>query len=136
MHRGFAYPGDILFVTEGATFGNVCLIPEDLEKFALGQRVITIQGKKDIIDNNYLFYYMRTPYFKKSIKYYMTGGTAKGIKSKDLSKIEIPIPEFKKQQEFSKLFNDVSKVINKMDLCIEDLKNLGLSIFYKELNEE
>lgn len=136
MHRGFAYPGDILFVTEGATFGNVCLIPEDLEKFALGQRVITIQGKKDIIDNNYLFYYMRTPYFKKSIKYYMTGGTAKGIKSKDLSKIEIPIPEFKKQQEFSKLFNDVSKIINKMDLCIEDLKNLGLSIFYKELNEE
>lgn len=57
MHRGFGYPGDILFVTEGHTFGNTCLIPEDMTKFALGQRVITIKGKEEIKNAFFMLIY-------------------------------------------------------------------------------
>ncbi len=31
MKRGFPVAGDVLFVTEGHTFGNVCRIPKDLK---------------------------------------------------------------------------------------------------------
>lgn len=108
MHRGFGYPGDILFVTEGHTFGNTCLIPKDMTKFALGQRVITIKGR-DEIENAFLCSYMQTDMFGKDINVYRTGGTAQGIRSKDLIKVMVPIPPIEQQKDFVKFVNQVDK---------------------------
>ena len=108
MHRGFGYPGDILFVTEGHTFGNVCLIPEELSKFALGQRVITIKGHEEI-KNAFLCSYMQTDMFWKDINTYKTGGTAQGIRSKDLVKVCVPIPSIVQQEEFMSFVKQVDK---------------------------
>ena len=136
MHRGFAYSGDILFVTEGATFGNTCLIPNDIGKFALGQRVITIQGKENILNNDYLFCYMLSPMFKNSINYYMTGGTAKGIRSKDLEKILIPIPSYSKQKELSKFLQLMQSLVSNINTNMLQLEELGKSLFNKVLKED
>lgn len=136
MHRGFAYPGDILFVTEGATFGYSCMIPDNIGKFALGQRVITIQGKKDVLCNEFLFCYMLSLMFKESINYYMTGGTAKGIRSKDLEKILIPIPEYNKQKEFSKFLHTIQSLLNNIEQNMVELNKLNKSIFNKVLEED
>ena len=108
MHRGFGYPGDILFVTEGHTFGNTCLIPKDMTKFALGQRVITIKGRAEI-ENAFLCSYMQTDMFGKDINVYRTGGTAQGIRSKDLIKVMVPIPPIEQQKDFVKFVNQVDK---------------------------
>ena len=108
MHRGFGYPDDILFVTEGHTFGNTCLIPKDMTKFALGQRVITIKGKKEI-KNAFLCSYMQTDMFWKDINVYRTGGTAQGIRSKDLAKVMVPIPPIEQQKDFVKFVHQVDK---------------------------
>ena len=108
MHRGFGCPGDILFVTEGHTFGNTCLIPGDMTKFALGQRVITIKGKEEI-KNAFLCSYMQTDMFWKDINVYRTGGTAQGIRSKDLVKVTIPIPPIEQQKDFVKFVHQVDK---------------------------
>lgn len=108
MHRGFGYPGDILFVTEGHTFGNTCLIPDDLKKFALGQRVITIKGHKELL-NAFLCTYMQTDMFWKDINVYRTGGTAQGIRSKDLVKIHVPIPPIELQKQFASFAKQTDK---------------------------
>ena len=108
MHRGFAFPGDILFVTEGHTFGNTCIIPEDMTKFALGQRVITIKGH-DEVENAFLCSYMQTDMFWKDINVYRTGGTAQGIRSKDLVKISIPVPPKEQQVGFKNFVHQVDK---------------------------
>ena len=114
MHRGFGSPGDVLFVTEGHTFGNTCLIPEEMTKFALGQRVITIKGH-DEIKNAFLCSYMQTDMFWKDINVYRTGGTAQGIRSKDLVKIEVPIPTLDKQE----LFMDFVKQVDKSKVAVQ-----------------
>ena len=108
MHRGFGYPGDILFVTEGHTFGNICLIPKDMTKFALGQRVITIKGR-DEIENAFLCSYMQTDMFWKDINVYRTGGTAQGIRSKDLIKVkaEYYIREHQDNEAIKKLKSNI-----------------------------
>ena len=109
MHRGLGYPGDILFVTEGHTFGNTCLVPDYLKKFALGQRVITIKGHSEVIDNAFLGTYMQMEQFKQDIDVYKTGGTAQGIRSKDLLKIRLPLPKYKEQKEFADFIKQVDK---------------------------
>ncbi|MQM72085.1 MAG: restriction endonuclease subunit S [Eubacteriaceae bacterium] len=108
MHRGFGCPGDILFVTEGHTFGNTCLIPDDMKKFALGQRVITIKGHNEI-KNAFLCSYMQTNNFWEDINVYRTGGTAQGIRSKDLVKVAVPIPPIEQQTEFTNFDDQINK---------------------------
>lgn len=108
MHRGFGYPGDILFVTEGHTFGNTCAIPNNLKKFALGQRVITIQGHQEL-SNAFLCSYMQTDMFWKDINVYRTGGTAQGIRSKDLIKVCVPVPSIELQKQFAAFVEQVDK---------------------------
>ena len=123
MHRGFGYPGDILFVTEGHTFGNTCLIPEDMTKFALGQRVITIKGK-DEIKNAFLCSYMQTDMFWKDINVYRTGGTAQGIRSKDLVKVTVPIPPMELQNQFADFVHQVDKSKVAVQKALDETKLL------------
>ena len=109
MHRGYGYPGDVLFVTEGHTFGNTCQVPAYLTKFALGQRVITIKGHSDVINNSFLCGYMQTERFMQDINTYRTGGTAQGIRSKDLMKVQIPLPDYEQQLSFDRFCKQVDK---------------------------
>lgn len=133
MHRGYAYPGDVLFVTEGHTFGNTCLIPNDLTKFALGQRVITIQGNKDL-NNTYLCYYMQLDEFKNKINMYKTGGTAQGIRSKDLLKITIPIPPIELQNQFAEIVKQVDKQKFMIKESLKETEELQESLMNKYFN--
>lgn len=128
MHRGFGYPGDVLFVTEGHTFGNTCQVPEYLTKFALGQRVITIKGHKNVVNNSFLCGYMQTDRFFKDIVAYRTGGTAQGIRSKDLVKVQIPLPDYEQQLAFDAFVKQVDKskvvvqeALDKAQLLFESL---------------
>ena len=109
MHRGFPKANDVLFVTEGHTFGNTCQVPANINKFALGQRVITIRGNDNKLNNFFLNAYMQTDDFYKDITKYKTGGTAQGIRSKDLLKVEIPLPPIKLQNDFSTFVQQIDK---------------------------
>ena len=131
MHRGFGEPGDVLIVTEGHTFGNVCRIPKDLTKFALGQRVITIRGINNLINNVYLSSYMQLDEFFQKINKYKTGGTAQGIRSKDLITITIPIPPLALQNQFSAFVEEVEKEKATVKQCLEQL-----DILKKKLMQE
>ena len=47
--------------------------------------------------------------FKQDIDVYKTGGTAQGIRSKDLLKIRLPLPKYKEQKEFADFIKQVDK---------------------------
>ena len=131
MHRGFGYPGDVLFVTEGHTFGNTCQVPEYLTKFALGQRVITIKGHKNIVNNSFLCGYMQTDMFIKDIGAYKTGGTAQGIRSKDLVKVKIPLPAYKQQLKFEDFCKQVDKSKSVVKKSLDEAQLLFDSLMQK-----
>ena len=124
MHRGFGYPSDVLFVTEGHTFGNACQVPQELTKFALGQRVITIQGHRGIINNAFLCAYMQTDKFIKDIAMYKTGGTAQGIRSKDLGKVKVPLYPYGQQETFEKFVDQTEKTKTTISRSLEKLETL------------
>lgn len=123
MKRGFPVAGDVLFVTEGHTFGNVCRIPSDLKKFAMGQRVITIQVKGELLSNVFLAQYMQGMSFKIDINKYKTGSSAQGIRSKELQKILIPIPRIDIQNEFATFVKHIDKLKFEMQTSLGEMQN-------------
>lgn len=124
MHRGFGYPGDVLFVTEGHTFGNTCRVPNELKKFALGQRVITIKAHEENLNNAFLCAYMQTDRFWNDINVYRTGGTAQGIRSKDLIKVKLPLAPLEDQQKYAAFVDQVDKTKDTVQKSLDETQML------------
>ncbi len=112
MTRGIPNNGDILFTTE-APLGNACLLNYK-EKFALAQRIITIQPI--LFNNHFLLYSILSEVIQKQLIKKQSGVTAKGIKSSRLVEVLIPLPPLAEQKRI------VEKLEQLMKFC-EELQN-------------
>ena len=110
MHRGLPRIGDLLFTTE-APLGEVANI--DDEKVALAQRIIKMSGKKNMLDNYYLKYYIMTPLFQAHLQSYATGSTALGIKASNMCFLRLLVPKIKGQLRIVKNLDKATQKIDK-----------------------
>ncbi|MDI3390975.1 restriction endonuclease subunit S [Pseudomonas sp. V98_8] len=101
MTRGFPRKNDVLFTTE-APLGNVALLG-DYEKVAIGQRLIALRSKGKVT-HEYLMFLLLHPFVQDLIFARSSGSTVKGIRTKELYDIELPVPGMQKQKEFSSIY--------------------------------
>ena len=106
MTRGFPKIGDVLFTTE-APLGNVCRIPYIETEFYIGQRIITLQTK--CLEPVYLEYALSSNLFMKKLRRKSSGSTVKGIRSKLLEQLTIPVPPIELQKKFSFFVQQIDK---------------------------
>lgn len=130
MTRGIPKNNDVLFTTE-APLGNVCRIPPVFERFCVGQRIITMQPYSKIVTAEYLEKALLTQQFQDSIWQKSSGSTVKGIRSKELALLSIPVPEYEKQNEFSHI---VQQLEAQKKLLQQSLDKLELN--YKSLMQK
>jgi len=109
MTRGFPRVGDILFTTE-APLGHVCRIPEMSGRFSVGQRLIVIQPDALLLDYDFVSFILQSPDFQEKVLQKSTGSTVRGIRSKELIKLTIPIPPLTQQQTFADFVHRVDKL--------------------------
>ena len=107
MVRGIPEINDVLFTTE-APLGNVCRIPQIEGKFCIGQRIITLQSKGELIPE-YLEQALLSDSFRSQMISRSSGSTVKGIRSAELEKIKIPVPDLESQNQFAIFVNHVDK---------------------------
>ena len=98
MTRGFPKEGDILFTTE-APLGQAALLPK-YDDVAIAQRLICIQPFKGL-NSYFLMYVFFSYFFKRQLFNRATGSTVKGVRSKELAKISIPLPQIALQNQFA-----------------------------------
>lgn len=108
MVRGFPKKGDILLTTE-APLGMVARL--DRDDVAIAQRLLTLRGKKDVLDNDYLLYYLQSPFGQASLRERETGTTVTGIKQAEFRKMEIKIPDYENQKKISEILKSIDKKI-------------------------
>lgn len=99
MTRGKPEPGDVLFTTEGHTLGSAAKLPA-FPRVALAQRLITMSGGNDLT-SDYLLQFILTRCFQDAVATRSTGSAARGISSKKLGEIRIPVPPLPLQQRFA-----------------------------------
>lgn len=108
MTRGIPKANDVIFTTE-APLGNVCRIPKVFSRFAVGQRIIVMQPKKDLVTSEYLEHALASEQFQKEMLKRSSGSTVRGIRSKELLQLAICIPPIHLQLEFTKIVTKIEE---------------------------
>ncbi len=108
MCRGLPQPGDIVMTTE-APLGEIARL--DNRKIALAQRVITLRGKKGILDNGFLKYLMLSHYVQHQLDGRGTGTTVTGIKQSELRQINLKFPSFVEQKAIAHILGSLDDKI-------------------------
>lgn len=106
--RGMIKKGDILVTTE-APLG--CVAKLTREDVGIAQRLLALRGKKDILDNDYLLYYLMSKQGQHELLSRETGTTVTGIKQSEIRKIKIPLPDIEVQRKLAKILSMLDEKI-------------------------
>lgn len=100
MRRGLPQIGDVVMTTEGP-LGEVARLDAVSAKYALGQRIVTLRGKRNFLDNGYLKYLLISGPIQERLDGRATGSTVAGISQKSLREMPIPIAPLPEQREIA-----------------------------------
>ena len=126
MRRGIPEAGDVVITTE-APLGEVAQLPKG--KVALAQRVITLRGKKGLVDNTFLKYLLLSRPFQEDLEARATGTTVVGIKQSVLRKIDLSFPSFLEQKAFAHILGTLDDKIELNRKTNETLEAMAKALF-------
>ena len=126
MNRGLPEPGDVVMTTE-APLGEIGQI--DNRKVALGQRLITLRGKPDVLNNTYLKFAMQAAFVQNQLKARSTGTTVLGISQRELRNVEIPLPPLSEQHRIAHILGTLDEKIELNRQMNETLEATARAIF-------
>jgi type I restriction enzyme S subunit len=101
MSRGKPLENDVLFTTE-APLGNVALLGK-YQDVAVGQRLVALRTRGEVT-HEYLLCCLLHPFTQNMIDSVSSGSTVKGIRTKELYSIEVPVPCIGEQRKFSEIY--------------------------------
>ena len=126
MNRGLPEAGDIVMTTE-APLGEIAQINSC--KVALGQRLITLRGKPDLLNNTYLKFAMQAAFVQNQLKARSTGTTVLGISQRELRKVAIPLPPLPEQRRIAHILGTLDEKIELNRRMNETLEATARAIF-------
>lgn len=135
MTRGFPKPNDVLFTTEGATFGYTCRVPRHFERFSVGQRLITM-ACKDGYYPEVLEFVLNDQNIQKKLASRLSGSAALGIRSAELAKVAIPFPSSATQADFAAIVEKVETLKSRYQQSLIDLEILYGALSQKAFKGE
>ena len=122
MVRGIPQEGDVVLTVE-APLGEVAQL--DNRKIALAQRVVTLRGKKGVLDNTYLKYFLMSNIGQARLKARETGTTVTGIKQSELREVLIDCPDYTTQIK-------IASILNAIDAKIELNRQINDNLTFKQ----
>ena len=126
MVRGFPKKGDILMTTE-APIGYVAKLDND--KVGIAQRLLTLRGKENYLENNYLMYYLMSAAGQHQLLSRASGTTVTGIKQSEFRKVLISIPPIEEQKAIAKVLSDLDEKIETNNKINKKLEEMARAIF-------
>lgn len=126
--RGFLEKGDIILTRE-APIGEVGIIKTD-DKLFLGQRLLQLKAKKDIVTPEFLHYSLLSPYFQSQIRRSNnTGSIVSNVKIPELKKIEIHLPSIEVQKQISKILENLDNKIFVNNQINKELEEISKTLY-------
>jgi len=120
MQRGLPKQWDILITTE-APLGEIAQL-RTTEKVALAQRVILLRGKPDIIDQQYYFQALKSPFVQAET-------TVLGIKQSELRQVRIPYYPLPTQRKIATILGAYDDLIKNNTRRIRILEEMAQALY-------
>lgn len=133
MTRGYPEIDDVILTTE-APLGEVALLKN--KNVALAQRIITLRGYKDVLDNKYLKYWIQSEQGQYELESRASGTTVFGIKASVLKKVPILIPPFKEQKAIASVLSSLDDKIDLLHRQNKTLESMAETLFRQWFVEE
>jgi type I restriction enzyme, S subunit len=86
MTRGLPKVGDVVMTTEGP-MGEVAQLDSQTAKYALGQRIVCMRGRKGVLDNTFLKFLLISPRQQVVLHSFATGTTVEGIRAESVQDV-------------------------------------------------
>ena len=126
MVRGFPKKGDILMTTE-APLG--CIAKLDRENITVAQRLLTLRGKSNLLDNDYLMFYLMSRIGQYELKSRASGSTVQGIKRTEFSRVNIILPPLQEQKSIANILTAFDDKIELLQAQNKTLEKIAQTIF-------
>lgn len=133
MTRGYPEIDDVVLTTE-APLGEVALIKN--KDVALAQRIITLRGYKDFLDNRFLKYWLQSEQGQYELESRASGTTVFGIKSSVLKKIPITLPGINEQKTIASVLSSLDDKIDLLHRQNKTLESMAETLFRKWFVED
>ena len=122
--------GQVVFTTE-APMGNVAQIPDE-SKYILSQRVIAFEVAHGKITDDFLATLLKSPKVFDDLTSLATGGTAKGVSQRSLSKLSVKTPQIiEEQNKIAKIICTLNKAITLHQRKYDALKSMKKTLLSK-----
>jgi type I restriction enzyme S subunit len=126
MVRGIPKKNDIVLTVE-APLGEVAKLGNT--KIALAQRIVTLRGKENLLDNSFLLYLMQSKIIQSQLTARSSGTTVLGIKQSELRKIELPLPPFQVQKKIAHILSTLDDKIELNRKMNQTLEAMAQALF-------
>lgn len=125
--RAIPSPGDLIFARE-APAGNVACIQPD-QWVCLGQRTVLIRPQKELLDSNYLAYYLLSPKLQASFGVLANGATVSHINIPDIRNLEVEFPDLPTQRRIAAVLGALDDKIEVNRKICENLEAQAQALF-------
>jgi len=121
-------PSDVLLNITGDSVARACMVEDEFLPARVNQHVAIIRGKKDIILNSYILYFLQMR--KPNLLMLSAGGaTRKALTKQMIEDVMIPLPSLCTQTKIVKLLDDIQKRLQCNERINKNLEQQAQAIF-------
>lgn len=129
---------DLLFgrrslVLEGA--GRCAYVGELDEPICFESSMLRVTFNKEAAYNRYIFEWFRSPQGVQRVGGIVTFTTVAGVKGADVARLQIPLPDLKKQREIIDKIDSVKSGVKSTELALSAARNLKKELLEKSFRE-
>ena len=115
---------------DGDTLGYCAKIPDNKNKIYLhNQRIGLLEFKSDKIIKDFLYWYMRTKHYQRTVVSSCSGSVIKHTSPSRICEIEIPIPPLEPQEKIARVLSSLDDKIELNNKINQNLEQQAQAIF-------
>ena len=125
--RAIPEEGDLILARE-APVGNVSIIM-DGQRVCLGQRVVLIKPKRELVDPHFLTYYLLSAEVQHRLKNHANGAVVAHLNVSDIRNLWVTLPELEEQVAIGKILRSIDDKIELNRQINDNLEQQAQNIF-------
>lgn len=112
------------------TLGYSALVPDSTRTYLHNQRIgLVLIEDEEIIDKHYLYWFMRTPYYQRTIAATSSGSTVHHTSPDRIMDVKIELPDLKIQKSIAAFMDNIEAKINMNKWINKNLEQQAVVLF-------